>query len=320
MGSMRIDCAPVRIATWEELEAYMDGSAGSVGRIMAPLLGVPARHHAGYGRLGPGLPAHELHPRRARGPALDRIYLPARGPRALRRRRRPTWRAPSASPELRALLALRGPPRARAVRRGRAGGRRGAGLRAPRRPLRRRASTCACSTASSGSSSTCSGARDRRAAVAAAGRRAGGAAPVTRRATLRGAERTPLRRTRADVLVCGASFAGWRSRASWPAPAPTCSSSTATRSASARRRRAPRRRRGWRRWACAARSARSCRAWPSTRRTARRASGCRGAGRRSTTARCARSCGRSAATRASRSRRSSGADRRRPSRTDRGDR
>ena len=32
------------------------------------------------------------------------------------------------------------------------------------------------------------------------------------------------------------------------------------------------------------RSARSCRAWPSTRRTARPASGCRGAGRRSTTA------------------------------------
>jgi menaquinone-9 beta-reductase len=31
---------------------------------------------------------------------------------------------------------------------------------------------------------------------------------VTRRATLRGAERTPLDGTRADVLVCGASFAG----------------------------------------------------------------------------------------------------------------
>jgi len=46
--------------------------------------------------------------------------------------------------------------------------------------------------------------------VAAAGRRARGAAPVTRRATLRGAERTPLAgdAARADVLVCGASFAG----------------------------------------------------------------------------------------------------------------
>jgi len=31
---------------------------------------------------------------------------------------------------------------------------------------------------------------------------------MTRRATLRGAERTPIERTRADVLICGASFAG----------------------------------------------------------------------------------------------------------------
>src|SRR3954468_12183146 len=29
MTSMRVDCGPVRIGTWEELEAYMDGSAGS---------------------------------------------------------------------------------------------------------------------------------------------------------------------------------------------------------------------------------------------------------------------------------------------------
>ena len=35
MRSMRIDCAPVRIGSWDELVAYMDGSAGSVGRIMA---------------------------------------------------------------------------------------------------------------------------------------------------------------------------------------------------------------------------------------------------------------------------------------------
>src|SRR3954463_4994345 len=41
MRSMRLDCGPVRIGSDDELEAYMDGSAGSVGRIMAPLLGVP---------------------------------------------------------------------------------------------------------------------------------------------------------------------------------------------------------------------------------------------------------------------------------------
>src|SRR3712207_3373833 len=52
MGSMRIDCTPVRIGDYEELEAYMDGSAGTVGRIMATLLGVPERHRADFGRLG----------------------------------------------------------------------------------------------------------------------------------------------------------------------------------------------------------------------------------------------------------------------------
>src|SRR4051812_26228753 len=52
MRSMRIDCGPVRIGSWDELVAYMDGSAGSVGRIMAALLGVPARHHGDLGRLG----------------------------------------------------------------------------------------------------------------------------------------------------------------------------------------------------------------------------------------------------------------------------
>src|SRR5919202_2800029 len=52
MRSMRVDCGPVRIQSDDELDAYMDGSAGSVGRIMAPLLGVPARFHADFGRLG----------------------------------------------------------------------------------------------------------------------------------------------------------------------------------------------------------------------------------------------------------------------------
>ena len=88
MRSMRVDCAPVRISSWEELCGYMEGSAGSVGRIMAPLLGVPADHHADYGRLGPGVPARQLRARRPRG-LRDGPHLPARGgPRAVRRRRR----------------------------------------------------------------------------------------------------------------------------------------------------------------------------------------------------------------------------------------
>jgi phytoene synthase len=105
MGSMRMDCAPVRIATWDQLEAYMDGSAGSVGRIMAPLLGVPARHHAAYGRLGLAFQLTNFIRDLREDIALDRIYLPederarfgvAEGDLARER----------AAPELRALVAF----------------------------------------------------------------------------------------------------------------------------------------------------------------------------------------------------------------------
>src|ERR1700754_2465847 len=77
MRSMRIDCAPVRIETWPELEEYMDGSAGSVGRIMAPLLGVPARHHAGFGRLGQAFQLTNFIRDVREDTRLDRVYLPA---------------------------------------------------------------------------------------------------------------------------------------------------------------------------------------------------------------------------------------------------
>ena len=39
LNSMRRDIEPLRIVDWSDLESYMEGSAGSVGRIMAPLLG-----------------------------------------------------------------------------------------------------------------------------------------------------------------------------------------------------------------------------------------------------------------------------------------
>jgi phytoene synthase len=75
MRSMRIDCGRVRIGSWDELVAYMDGSAGSVGRIMAPLLGVPAAHHADFGRLGLAF-QHANFIRDVREDwELDRIYL-----------------------------------------------------------------------------------------------------------------------------------------------------------------------------------------------------------------------------------------------------
>ena len=267
----------------------MDGSAGSVGRIMAPLLGVPERHHAGMGRLGHAFQLDELHPRRARGHRA-RPRLPAgRGPRALRGGGGRTCAARSASPELRALLALE-------VRRARAmfaeaepaiaaapgSVRSGMRLRRRRLPARarprradrlRRPRPRAPACARGSSRAPCSG-------------RCAGDAPGDP-ARRRRASRSPATRARrrADLRR---ELRGARGRArAGRAAAPTCSSSTATRSASARRPPARRRRRGSRRWACATRSARSCRAWRSTRRTGRRGSGCRGAGRRSTTGRCA---------------------------------
>jgi 15-cis-phytoene synthase len=77
MRSMRVDCGPVRIRTWEELDAYMDGSAGSVGRIMAPLLGVPERFHADFGRLGQAFQLSNFIRDLREDWELDRIYLPA---------------------------------------------------------------------------------------------------------------------------------------------------------------------------------------------------------------------------------------------------
>jgi len=105
MRSMRIDCSPVRIESWEELEAYMDGSAGSVGRIMAPLLGVPARHQAGYGRLGQAFQLTNFIRDVREDTTLDRIYLPAED-RAAYGVGEPDLATGTASPELRALLAM----------------------------------------------------------------------------------------------------------------------------------------------------------------------------------------------------------------------
>jgi 15-cis-phytoene synthase len=104
MRSMRIDCAPVRIETWPELEAYMDGSAGSVGRIMAPLLGVPAQHHAGFGRLGRAFQLTNFIRDVREDTALDRVYLPAED-RARFGVEEDDLGGERATPELRALLA-----------------------------------------------------------------------------------------------------------------------------------------------------------------------------------------------------------------------
>jgi 15-cis-phytoene synthase len=76
MRSMRIDCGPVRIAGDDDLDRYMDGSAGSVGRIMAPLLGVPERLHADFGRLGQAFQLANFVRDVGEDWRMDRIYLP----------------------------------------------------------------------------------------------------------------------------------------------------------------------------------------------------------------------------------------------------
>jgi phytoene synthase len=97
MRSMRVDCAPVRIETWDELQTYMDGSAGGVGRIMASLLGVPERHRAGFGPLGQAFQLTNFVRDVGEDARLDRVYLPGADPAALT--------APRATPEVRAVVA-----------------------------------------------------------------------------------------------------------------------------------------------------------------------------------------------------------------------
>jgi len=104
MRSMRVDCAPVRVRTWEELLAYMDGSAGSVGRIMAPLLGVPDRHHADFGRLGQAFQLANFVRDVREDLRLDRIYLPEED-RARFGVRDEDLARERATPEARALIA-----------------------------------------------------------------------------------------------------------------------------------------------------------------------------------------------------------------------
>ena len=205
MRSMRIDCAPVRISSWDELVAYMDGSAGSVGRIMAALLGVPARHHSDLGRLGLAFQLANFIRDVREDRRLDRVYLPSED-----RERfgvsEDDLAADVATPEVRALVAheverARGlfagarPAIASAPASVRPGVRFATGLYT--RMLDRVEAT----------DFDVLGGQDRRPRLAHPGAARRGDPRVTRRATLRGAARTDITQ-RADVLICGASFAG----------------------------------------------------------------------------------------------------------------
>jgi phytoene synthase len=75
----------------------MDGSAGSVGRIMAPLLGAPPADRDAFGVLGKAFQLTNFIRDVREDWVLDRVYLPAAGEPELARR--------SASPRLRSLVA-----------------------------------------------------------------------------------------------------------------------------------------------------------------------------------------------------------------------
>ena len=75
--SMRVDCGRVRMTTWSELEGYMLGSAGSVGKILATLLDVPGDRRESFVALALAFQLTNFIRDVRQDWELDRIYLPA---------------------------------------------------------------------------------------------------------------------------------------------------------------------------------------------------------------------------------------------------
>src|SRR3954469_11395504 len=77
MDSMRVDCdGRVRLRTREELDTYMNGSAATVGRVIAPLLGVPPERREDVARLGVAFQLTNFLRDVREDYAMDRVYLP----------------------------------------------------------------------------------------------------------------------------------------------------------------------------------------------------------------------------------------------------
>jgi phytoene synthase len=75
MDSMRVDCdEPVRITSRAQLDDYMEGSAATVGRVMAPLLGSPEPE--AVARLGVAFQLTNFIRDVPVDWDLDRVYLP----------------------------------------------------------------------------------------------------------------------------------------------------------------------------------------------------------------------------------------------------
>jgi len=77
MDSMRVDCVGrVRIGSREELDTYMNGSAAAVGRVMAPLIGVPRRSREDVARLALAFQLTNFLRDIREDYNMDRVYLP----------------------------------------------------------------------------------------------------------------------------------------------------------------------------------------------------------------------------------------------------
>jgi 15-cis-phytoene synthase len=87
MDSMRVDCDRVRMADRAQLDAYMNGSAAAVGRIMAPLLGAPEADRETVAALGVAYQLTNFIRDVREDWAMDRVYLPGLGEDDLARRR-----------------------------------------------------------------------------------------------------------------------------------------------------------------------------------------------------------------------------------------
>jgi phytoene synthase len=84
MDSMRVDCdGRVRLSTRAELDIYMNGSAAAVGRVMAPLIGVPAEGREDVARLGVAFQLTNFLRDVREDYAMDRVYLPGLDEEAL---------------------------------------------------------------------------------------------------------------------------------------------------------------------------------------------------------------------------------------------
>lgn len=103
VASMRMDCGTLRIGTRAELDRYMEGSGGSVGRIMASILGAPAEAER-LARLGVAFQLTNFLRDVREDFALDRIYLPA-DERARAGVGDDDFAAGTATPALRGLVA-----------------------------------------------------------------------------------------------------------------------------------------------------------------------------------------------------------------------